>query len=315
MINLNQLRVFFFAAKNLSVTKAARELFITQPAVTAQIKLFEKNCSLNLFKKKGRNIFLTNEGQIIYEHAKKMFRYEKEIETAIGKMKELKSGVLRLGAAKTFASYFIPALISGFRQKYPDVQILLSSKGSSLDKINSLLNLSNEVAIIAKVVENPKICFVPFSWDELVPIFAPGHHLAQKEVIAFGELAREPIIMKETGSGTRKLVDELFARHDCVPKILMEMSSAEFIKKLVQQGEGISLLMRESVNAELEEGKLATITVTECQMRIEVNFAYLKDEPLSPPAEAFFDFLNQLTSRYKTPARIGVLKKGIVAKE
>ena len=75
-------------------------------------------------------------------------------------MKELKSGVLRLGAAKTFAGYFIPALISGFRQKYPDVQILLSSKGSSLDKIDSLLNLSNEVAIIAKVVENPKICFV-----------------------------------------------------------------------------------------------------------------------------------------------------------
>ena len=75
------------------------------------------------------------------------------------------------------------------------------------------------------------------------------------------------------------------------------------------------MLMRESVNTELEEGKLATITVKDCQMRIEVNFAYLKDEPLSPPAEAFFGFLTQLTSRYKIPPRIGTLKKGIVEKE
>ena len=83
----------------------------------------------------------------------------------------------------------------------------------------------------------------------------------------------------------------------------------------MQQGEGISLLMRESVNAELEEGELAALTLKDCRMRIEVNFAYLKDEPLSPPAQAFFDFLTQLTSRYKTPQRIGILKKGLTEKE
>jgi DNA-binding transcriptional LysR family regulator len=308
MLNLNQLRIFYFAAKNLSMTKAAQELCITQPAVTAQIKLFEKNCSLKLFKKKGRNILLTNDGQSLFEHARRIFEYEKKVEAVIDRMKAMESGILRLGAAKTFASYFIPELISSFRQKYPEIQILLSSKGSSLDKINSLLSMGNEVAIIAKVDENPRICFTPFSWDELVVILAPSHHLAQKKMVAFRELAREPVIMKEVGSGTRKLVDELFSKNDCEPKILMEMTSADFIKKLVQRGEGISFLMRESVSVELKEGKLATLPLSDPNVRLEVNIAYLKDEPLTPAAEAFRNFLLNMTAAYDTLQRIDILK-------
>jgi len=101
MINFNQLRIFYQTAKYQNCTVAAQKLFITQPAVTAQIKTFEESCNLRLFKKRGRKIYLTDEGKILYEYTKKVFEYEKEIEDAIEDMRELKVGILRLGTTKT----------------------------------------------------------------------------------------------------------------------------------------------------------------------------------------------------------------------
>ena len=100
MLNFNQLRVFYHAAKNLNFTAAANELFITQPAVTFQMKAFEEFCNLKLFKKRSRRLFLTDEGRTLFEYAEKIFKFEKEIENVIDEMKELKRGVLSLGTTK-----------------------------------------------------------------------------------------------------------------------------------------------------------------------------------------------------------------------
>ncbi len=100
MLNFNQLRVFYQTAKHLSCTTAAKKLFITQPAVTSQLKHFEEFCNLKLFKKKGRNIHLTDEGKTLYDYTCKIFEYEKEVEDVIEEMRELKRGVLRLGTTK-----------------------------------------------------------------------------------------------------------------------------------------------------------------------------------------------------------------------
>ena len=112
MLNFNQLRIFYHAAKNLNFTAAARDLFITQPAVTAQIKLLEEYCELKLFRKKGRGVYLTDEGSALFEYTKHVFDYEKEIEFAIEEMRELKRGILRLGTTKTYARYFMPFLLT-----------------------------------------------------------------------------------------------------------------------------------------------------------------------------------------------------------
>ena len=111
MLNFNQFRVFYYAAKNLNFTVAAGELFITQPAVTSQIKSFEEFCNLKLFKKRGRRIYLTDEGKSLYAYAAKIFKYEKEIENIIDDMRELKRGILSLGTTKAYARYFMPLII------------------------------------------------------------------------------------------------------------------------------------------------------------------------------------------------------------
>ncbi|OPX41591.1 MAG: LysR family transcriptional regulator, partial [Desulfobacteraceae bacterium 4484_190.3] len=238
MINLNQLRDFYQVAKNLNFSVAANKLYVSQPAVSAQIKLFEDYCNLKLLKKKGRKIYLTDEGEVLYNYAQKIFEYEREIENAIEDMRKLKRGILRLGTTKTYARYFMPFLLSSFHEAYPHIKINLD-EGSSLDMIHSLLDFRNELAIIAKIEE------------------------------------------KEKGSGTRKLVTELFAKKSLAPNILMETSNTEFIKQLVMRGDGISLLVKAAVTAELSEKKLATVSMKGQKIFLNVSIAYHKDQHLS----------------------------------
>ena len=156
MLNFNQLRVFYHAAKNLNFTAAANDLFITQPAVTFQMKAFEEFCNLKLFKKRARRLFLTDEGRTLFEYAEKIFQYEKEIENVIEDMRELKRGVLSLGTTKAYARYFMPLMLSTFHKNYPNIKIQLN-EGSSLDMTYSLLDFKIEVAVIAQAGELPEV--------------------------------------------------------------------------------------------------------------------------------------------------------------
>jgi DNA-binding transcriptional LysR family regulator len=293
MINLNQLRVFYHVAKNLSFTKAAGKLFITQPAVTAQVKLFEEWCDLKFFKKRGRGICLTAEGEALYAHACKIFEYEKDIENVIDDMRHLKKGTLRIGTTKTYARFLMPFMMQHFHDKYPQISIHLN-EGSSLEMIHSLIELKNDIGIITKVVDHPDIEFTPFSEEELIPILSPGHPLAGAAFATVEQLAKEPVIMREKGSGTRKYVNALFERHHCTPNILMETSNSEFIKHLVQRGDGISFLVKVSVYRDIQEKRLVTVPLKDEKFYLDASISYLKNQPLSLSARAFLDTLDNL---------------------
>ena len=305
MINLNQLRVFYEAARSGSFTSAARKLFITQPAVTAQMKAFEDQCSLKLFKKKGRRLYLTDEGTTLYEYVRKIFDYEREVEDVIEEMRELKRGILRLGTSKAYARYFMPFLISSFREAYPHIKVYLD-EGSSFDIVRSLVDLKNEVAVIARVEDDPNVTFLPFKRDRLVLILAQGHSLTKKKSVSVEDLVNDPMIMKEAGSGTRKRVNELFSAKGLSPNVLMETSNTEFIKQLVQRGEGISFLVEEAVAAEIRDKRLATVPLAGETPFLDVSIAYLKDQHLSHPARAFVEMLEKMA--IKGPQETGIRK-------
>jgi len=293
MLNFNQLRIFHHAAQHLNFTVAARELSITQPAVTIQIKALERQCGMNLFKRQGRRFSLTDEGRTLYEYTAEMFNYEKEIENAIEDMRTLQSGTLRLGTTKAYARYLMPALISRFHKIFPNIKILLD-EGSSQDMINSLATFKNEVAVIARTIEHPETVFVPFRQEELVIIMATGHPLAHRAHLTLQMLAKEPFIMKENGSGTRKYVNDLFIRNRYTPNILMETGNNELIKQMVQQGEGVSILVKACVAEELERNQLTMVALKDERLYLEVSFAYCKNQPLSPPAKAFDELLSKM---------------------
>jgi DNA-binding transcriptional LysR family regulator len=293
MLNLNQLRVFYCVAKNLSFTKAAEELFITQPAVTAQVKHFEEWCELKFFKKKGRGICLTDEGEMLYQQARQLFEYENQIENTINDYRQLRQGVLRIGTTRTYARYLMPLIMRQFHKKFPKIQIYLD-EGSSLDLSLSLLELKNEIAIISNVNDDPDISYIPFSEEEVVPILSPDHPLVKHEYLSIERLSQEPIIMREVGSGTRNLVDNLYQQHQLKPNILMETANTEFIKQLVVRGDGISFLVKEAVIENLNDNMLATVPLQIGNFYLDVNFAHLKKQPLSLPAQAFLQVLDEI---------------------
>lgn len=295
MINLNHFRIFFHAADTGSYTAAAAKLHISQPAVTVQIRAFEDACDLKLFRKKGRSIHLTDEGRILYEYAKKIFNYEQEVEYAIDQLHDLKRGVLRIGTTKTYARYFMPFLIQTFLKRYPGIKVSLN-EGSSLEMTRGLADFQNEIAVIAKAEDNPAVTLLPFSKEELLPILPADHHLAGRKDVPFAEMARDPIIMKDMGSGTRRRVNELFEKYGLTPRILMESNNVEFIKDLVQRGEGFSFLVRAAVADEIKNGKIATLELRGIRLLLDVSIAYLKDQPLSRPAKAFLRLLEEVAA-------------------
>ena len=302
MINLNQLRIFYHVARRLSFTAASHDLFITQPAVSAQIKCFEDYCGITLFRRRGKTLQLTHEGNTIFEYAKKIFECEREIENSLEEMKSLRQGVLRLGTTKTYARYFMPEIITRFHDSYPNIKVQLN-EGSSLEMTESLLGFQNEVAVIAKAMDNPEIVFRPFSQEEVVLIAEPGRTWGRGGPPTFADIAAEPIIMKEKGSGTRKLVAELFARRGIEPNILMETGNTEFIKQLVQRGEGISFLVKAAVMLEAQDGKLQIINLRDISLRLDVSIAHLKGQALSPPARVFLEMLDRISKAAGDPGK------------
>ncbi len=293
MINFNHLRIFYETARYMSCTKAAKNLFITQPAVTAQLKIFEKFCGFKLFKKRGRRIHLTDEGRVLFDLAKKVFEFEREIENTIEELQKLKRGLLRIGTTKTYARFFMPYIVQNFRCRYPGIKIFLN-EGSSKDILLSLLDLKNEIGIIAMVENYPDIEVIPFAHEELILILPPGHPLTKEKEVSIEELMDYPLIMKEEGSGTRKIVDRLFSEKGITPNILMETSNTEFIKQLVKQGNGISFVVKDAVYKELKKGVLKSRPLEGKRLFLDISIAYLKTQPLSIAATRFLEMLKQM---------------------
>ncbi|CCK79757.1 LysR family transcriptional regulator [Desulfobacula toluolica] len=289
MINLNQLRAFYYVAKHSSHTIAAEKLFISQPAVTAQIKLFENFYDMKLFKKTGRRLILTHLGELLFEQAERIFKIEDKVENILSQIKELNQGLLELGCTKAYAKHIMPSIISVFHRAYPKIKIILQ-EGSSMTMIKSLLEFENEVVVVAQMeVTDPKIQFIPFSLEEIVIILPVNHPLNRKKEIEFNDIALEPVIMRGQGSGTRKKIMDLYKKHNATPNIFMESNNTEFIMNLVERGDGISFLVKPAIDHKTKEKKLISRSLKNTRIFLNVSFAYIKNTPLSPAAKAFFD--------------------------
>ena len=292
MINLNHLRVFYHTAKNLSYTKAGRDLFISQPAVTKQVKALEDYWDLKLFSKKGSRVYLTEEGKTILEYAKRIFGSEKELELAVEDIKTLEKGTLRLAHPEALKS-FISFLIDEFNNEYPNIKIKMS-EGSSQSIIQELLNNETEIALISKVEDHPDIHFVMLCHEELAFIVSPSHHLASESSVSLSALSDEQIILKDIGSGSRKLVLDLFEQHHLTPNILLETNDTDFIKDVVKRKEVGAFLIEHDIEEEFQERSLVKIPIVEHKLILEIYIAYLRFQSFSIPAKAFFKVLAKL---------------------
>jgi len=285
-INLNQLRSFFLVTREKSVTNAAEILFITQPAVTMQIKSLERDLEVRLFNKYGKSLELTHAGEVLFGYAERVFEIVEEMEYVLRGHAELKHGTLTIGTTRSFAKYLMPDLLSRYQERYPDVKVSLKV-GSSQEIADRLMAFQYDLGIIGRLPFRSKLKVVPYSKEPFCLVTSPRHKLASCEEVELQELGNEPIIIREEGSGSRYAILSLLSSYGVNPSVLIESESVEFIKEYLMKGKGISFLYQPEIRMEAEMGLLKPVHVKEGPILIQTDIAYPRNVDLSPPAQTF----------------------------
>ena len=237
---LHQLRVFEAAARHGSFTRAAEELFLTQPTVSMQIKQLNKAVGLPLFEQVGKKLYLTEAGRELFATCKQIFDDIAQFDMKIADLKGLKQGQLRLSAITT-AKYFIPRFLGEFCQLYPGIDISLQVTNHE-GILERMANNLDDLYIMTRVPTHMDVSYQPFLENPLVVLAPKDHPLACEKNISIQRLAGEPFIMREPGSNTRQSVEKLFHKHGVEAKVKLELGSNEAIKQAIVGGLGISIL-------------------------------------------------------------------------
>ena len=271
-----RLNVFYHVARQLSFTKAAEILHMTQPAVTFQVRQLEEHFNTRLFDRTHNKISLTDAGERVFAFAEKIFQLYDEMENSVRELTGEISGVLILGASTTIAEYMLPALLGDFKDKYPDVNIRL--KVSNTDGIVSMVeNNEIDLGVVEAPVTNKNLAVEACRTDRLVAITPPGHELTKEKqgTIPVRSIVKYPFILREEGSGTREVIMDylkLAGIDETQLNIIMELGSLEALKGAVEAGIGVSIISRATL---MKEIKLGSVEVLELDPPLERPFSFV----------------------------------------
>jgi len=288
-LTIRQLRALAAVHCDRSVTAAAKRLHLTQPAVTLQIRNLQALAGLPLIQRTGDGMLLTDAGREVLALSERIEAAITNCETSLEMMAGKTAGRVSIGAVST-AKYFVPFMISGFSRLHPNVDVTLSI-GNRQEIGTALRGYDLDFAIMGRPPADIDMD-VRLIGDHPHVIIAPtGHRLARKSRIALADLAEETFLMREPGSGTRGLMEQLFETARVRPKIGMAMSSNETIKQAVIAGLGIAFISAHTVATELDERRLVTLDVDGLPVVRQWFVLSRKDKILLPPARAMLEFL------------------------
>jgi len=287
---LRQLQVFEKVASHLNYSRAAKELYLSQPAVSMQIKQLEGHIGLPLFEQMGKKIFLTEAGRELYHYSRAIAQQLAEMEAVFSEMKGMEQGTLTLSVVNT-ANYFTPRLLAKFCQQHPNINIILhvANRDAVLKQLGDNMT---DLAIMGQPPDGLDISSESFLDNPLVVISAPNHPLATRKRVKFTQLAKENFLSRESGSGTRSAMERIFAEHQIQPRISMEMETNEAIKQAVQAGMGLGILSMHSIELELETKRLAMLNVEHFPLLRHWFVAHRSNKRLTVAALAFKKFLS-----------------------
>lgn len=286
---LHQLKVFEAVARHSSFTRAAEELFLTQPTVSMQVKQLSKAVGMPLFEQIGKRLYLTSAGKELYTTCQEIFDRLSKFEITIADLKGLKQGTLRL-AVVTTAKYVIPRLLGPFCQRYPGIDVSLTVTNHE-HVLDSLANNRDDLYILSQVPEDADISIHPFMENPLVVLAAHNHSLAHEKNIPLKRLEEEYFIMREPGSGTRKAVQKLFDERGITVKVRMDLGSNEAIKQAVAGGLGISVLSKHTLALEGLNSQVTVLDVEDFPIQRHWYVIYPAGKQLSIIAQTFFEYL------------------------
>lgn len=298
---LRQFQIFEAIVRLGSFTRAAEELFLTQPTVSMQTKKLSDSIGLPLLEQVGRRVQPTEAGRELYTSVRTIFQTLSNVEMAVSDLKGVRRGRLKLGVVTT-AKYIAPRLMGGFSDEYPGVELAL--KVSNRERVvDRMLNGVDDLYIMGQVPSDlTEIESHPFAPNPLVVIASRDHPwVGRKEPVTIEELAEHPLILRETGSGIRDTVLRLFEEKGLRPNVRMEMGSNEAIKHAVVAGLGVSVISLHTITLEGPKGPVAIVDVEQFPIMKQWFIAYPKSKDLSLVAKTFLEYaINYEESMRKT---------------
>lgn len=300
-MNLNQLKIFYLAAKKGNLSVAARELFITQPAVTKGIQRLQEFYDMKFVDHIGKKLLLTDAGKVLFEIAEKIFELESQAEESIRDFQQRKRGHIRILSSESFGDYYLPQVIILFSKAYPLVRITMDILPTE-QVVENTVTLNDDLGFISYPVQHKKLLVKEVLEDQLVIITPLDHPLTRKKILSAKDLADQPIIMHETGSAPRKAIDEYIRKNHLNIKIPLEISSNRAIKRAVEEGIGIALISRKVAREEIQSGRLMAIPLSDPSMTRKFYMIHHKDKYLSESLQSFIDqVFNWATAYAKNP--------------
>ena len=268
--------VFLEVARNLSFTKAAATLFISQPAITKHIKQLESDYQVSLFTRKGNAIALTDAGKIVLQSLKKAKDIERQLNSELSSHQKSKvvRGELKLGASTTVALYIIPPVLSAFRKKFPQVKIHLFNRNSE-SVLDALLNNEIDLGIIEGKRGMARVHSSHFLTDEVIPVCSAQSPLHLRKKITVRDLLDLPVALRERGSGTLQALKTALQSHNIKLSQLsngIRLGGTEALKNFIMADECLGFLPQRSVLKELADGRLVRINIEGMSVSRQFHF-------------------------------------------
>jgi aminoethylphosphonate catabolism LysR family transcriptional regulator len=281
-IVFTHLRSFHAVAENRGFTAAADALHISQPTVTTQVKELEERYGVELLVRRGRRVELTETGSALFDISRRIMSLHEEAEELLLSSGRLTTGQLRVAAVGPFHA---TEMVARFLAKYPSIKVSMLL-GNSDQTLQRILDLESDVAILAHAIDDPRVYTLPFSTHEVVVFVNDEHPWHGRESISIAELVDQPLILRETGSTTRRAFERAAQNANVEVKPLLEIGSREGVWKAVERGLGIGVV------ADFEfvpHPRLKTIRIADADVHTEYRLACLQERRHSPKIEAFID--------------------------
>ena len=291
-MDVRSLRYFLAVIRTGSVGAAAAENFVTQPAVSLQLRKLETEAGQKLFVRRGRKLVPNAAGLALAARAEEVVGSMDSLHAELCGLNQLEHGHLRMGNTDAASVYVLPEVYRAFHRAYPGVRIEITI-GDTRHLLDALSTARIELATVTLPVEGSGLDVRPIYREDLVAVAHPEHPLASKRRASLRDLAEEGIIAYPSGSTTRRMIDAVFDAHRVVVRARMEISSPEAMKRLAQAGLGVAILPRPVVAAEIGRKALKVITLAAVRFEREIGIVHRGEESLSPAARVFLQMVEK----------------------
>ncbi len=284
------MHIFHTVARMGSFTKAAKELGISQPAVSIQVRELERTMSTTLLSRTRNGVLLTDTGETVYRYTGRIFSLADEMQYAIQDITGLRAGKLTIGSSSTPGEYILPIVIGEFRKRYPDVDVSLSIANTQRI-IDRVLNRDLDIGMAGAPVSIKGVASFPYVDDEVVLVASASHPLGLSRSVSLKDVASEPFIMRESGSATRRAAEKALAKSGSNIKVAMELASNEAVKRAASAGLGIGVVSKYAIGPDVAAGLLRALRVDGWACRRKLTVFYRDDTHITAAQSAFLTVL------------------------